>query len=321
MSKKASENRCDLPRRPGIAAPFVAALVVALGCGACSMAPQHEANAADLEASYTLWDGGQLQQAAARAERVLARTGSPELSANYARQRYYASVLMMLAHESASFGEDQFATEGKRYLSHVFGATQGSPSAHLVAAAYYASHGRLVFEKAQADGESVEGENGAVQQIPAALSAFDLQAAQNHLNLTLLMVYTRLGFTSRSNDHLRTLDRVQHISDLDTCNEFMASAQVSDSVRPWIYYTIFRYLTATGGDEKEAYRFGISARSAAGHTHSGFDQGLSDAIADWIDNDSTYVFSCACPKPFDRSTDRCLVCGAQNIIFEGNPKP
>ena len=243
------------------------------------------------------------------------------MPALYAKQRYYAAILMMLAHESASFGDDQFEKEGKRYLSHVFGGTQGSPSAHLAATAYYANHGRLGFENAKADGETVETETGPVQLIPPALSAFDLQSTQDHVNLTMVMVDTRLGFTSRSNGHLRTLVRAHQITDLDKCNEFLDQARFEDSARPWIYYAMFQFLKATGGDDKEAYRFGISARLASGDTHSGLHQAATDGIADWIDNESKYIFNCACPKPFDRTTDRCLVCGAKNIIFEGTPRP
>ena len=297
------------------------ALVLAVLCSACSIAPQYAANATDLEASYNFWQEGDLKRAATFAERVLARTGSPKMSSQYFKQRYYATVLMMLAHQSASFGEDQFETEGKRYLSHAFGGTQGSPTAHLVAAAYHAHHGRLGFENAKADGDTAQGQTGPVQLIPPALSAFDLQATQNHVNLSMVMIDTRLGFTSRSNDHLRALTRAHQITDLDTCNAFLDQAQFPDSGRPWIYYAMFQFLKDTGGDEKVAYRFGISARQAAGNDHSGFDQAAADGIADWIDHSSSYVFNCACPKPFDRSTDRCLVCGAKNIIFEGTPRP
>jgi len=311
----------ELPRCTRSTLPGVLALVIGIVCSACSVAPQHAANATDLEASYSFWQEGQLKPAATFAERVLARTGAPKTAAQYARQRYYATILMMLAHESASFGEEQFETEGKRYLSHVFGGSQGSPNAHLVATAYHAHQGRLGFENAVADSDVAQSEAGPVQMIPSALSAFDLQATQDHVNLTMVMVDTRLGFTSRSNDHLRTLTRAHQISDLDTCNAFLDQARFPESGRPWIYYAMFQFLKDTGGDQKEAYRFGISARQAAEDAHSGFRQEAADGIADWIDHESNYVFKCACPKPFDRTTDRCLVCGAKNIIFEGTPRP
>jgi hypothetical protein len=256
------------------------------------------------------------------AEHVLARTGAEEESPKYARQRYYAAVLLTLAHESASFGDAQFLMEGKRYGSDVLEAIQGSVSAHLVAAAYYADHGRLWLSAANSDPESVDGDEGTVQQIPAGLAEFDLTATRGHLNTTLLMVYTRLGFASRANDFLRAMNGTSPINDLDQCNAFLTETQAPDGVRPWIYYSVFQYLVGSG-EEKEAYLFGISARNAAAEeSGADFDETFSNAIANWIENDSTYDFLCACATPlkFDPRQASCPDCFTDNIRFEAKPK-
>ncbi|MFT7462657.1 MAG: hypothetical protein ACI9EF_000999 [Pseudohongiellaceae bacterium] len=286
----------------------LAALIVALGCSACTVAPQHANNAADLQASFDSWQAGNFQHAAQAAEHVLARTGSPKLSPAYSRQRFYAMVMMTLAHESASFGSASFASSGN-----------GSPLAHLTAASYHAYQGGLSAQSAQSSEETAETETGTIPLIPAELASLAPRAAKNHLDLTAIMVDARLGFASRSGDKLRNIARSHDLTDIDTCNEFLAEAQISDNTRPWVYFAVFQHLTTTSGDQREAYRFGISARNAAKDTQSGFDQASADAIASWIEEDSDYVFACIEDStPFNRSKDRCGHCGAKNIDFEGN---
>ncbi|MFT4539808.1 MAG: hypothetical protein ACI841_003172 [Planctomycetota bacterium] len=236
----------------------------------------------------------------------------------YHLQRFFASYLLTLAHEASSF-EGSFIMEPRAGGGGSFsmdsgeeGAKRPSKIGHAVAVTFYGAYARDGAQSARSKPTEIEGE----ALLPEDLLDLGVEDAFSHMNLSLLAVYSRLGFEERIPDIVRGMSDLQ---DDETCEALLERLSVNAAVRPWIYSGIFDYLKAV--DERMAYKFGIRTREAAEQSKGTMGRDVTEDIADWIDFESSLRFISSTNVEFNRDfKGEDPSSGDRLLVFRGVPK-
>ncbi len=288
-------------------APLLLALA-ACSLAACSSSSLHGANRGLLDASRASIEAGRYREAIQSAESVLASTG--EAQNDYRLQRFFAAHLVSRAHAEAAFAAP-FLSEpvvGTQFsLTGNASSRRPSSVAHLIAACWWADWTRQWFAGVSDAPREVRGE--AV--LPPDLAQFGPLNALAQANLLTLAIYCRLDFQDKVAD---IVTGIPELRSLDSCEAVLEAARVPASARVWVYAGVFEQLTEE--DQREAYRFGIRARSAAlAEAQSGFGAAHRKAIADWILKESQFVFRSPSGSVFDPNLDGCTIDGTPNLEY------
>jgi hypothetical protein len=296
-----------------------ALLLLGLALTSCTTEALFTDNRAKLQTAYDQFDAGELQEATWELEKLIVQSeNEPE---RYPLQRYVAAWLLARIHTDASLG-DPFLTESPRNGTGVF-SLQGMPSnhslpspiAHQMAVTYSASLGRQWFADAKEAEDAEEGQ----PLLPEQLDGFSIKSTQAYMTLAMFTVFSRFDFPERLKE---VVVGIPELKNLETCEQLMNFAGVSDAMRPWIYRGVFRHLTEV--DEAAAYEFGIKALQTARLAKESFSRSHRDAIEDWISEESSFAFVCGkgqCKQRVIPSEPRCLACQQTlSIDFLAVPK-
>lgn len=281
-------------------------LLLGLGLTSCTTEALFTDNRAKLQTAYDQIDAGEFEEATWELEQLIVQSEhEPE---RYPLQRYVAAWLLARIHTDASLGRP-FLTESPRAGTGVF-SLQGMPSnhsrpspiAHQMAVTYSASLGRQWFTDASEAETTAEGQS----LLPEQLGDFSVRSAQAYLTLAMFTVFSRFDFSERLKEVVTGVPELKRIA---TCDQLMSFAGASDSMRPWIYRGVFRYLREV--DEVAAYKFGIKALQTARLAKETFTRAHRDAIEQWINDDASFAFVCGkgqCKQRVIPSEPRCLAC-------------
>lgn len=267
-------------------------LALAAGCSSPALYAEYRGTLKSAQANV---QQGANEKAAKQLERFLADTYPTRDT--YLLQRFYADYLLTLAHEAASF-EKSFLSEpggSDRGGFSVDGGSDGSrrpsPLGHVVAVTYHGAYGRDAFKGALNKPTEVEGQ----ALLPESLKGVGIEDAFRHLALTMVSVYSRLNFEERIPEIIRGIPELQEFA---LCEELLERLHVHEAARPWIYRGIFDYMKSS--DERAAYKFGVRAREFAANSRGTMGRSVTDRIADWIENESAFVFVSQANVPFNR---------------------
>ena len=289
--------------------PALIALALAAACAAPSPYAENEkrlgANLAQIEA-------GQLASAGRDLEAMLAQT--QPLASELRLQRFYASVLLTEVHTRASLGAP-FIRDIERSSAPGIGGVEdkaGSQTAHIVAIALYANVGKDLAAKAKGAALRADG----IELLPEKLRGLAPAAAESKLDLSLLVVFSRLGFDDRV---AKMLDASPGLYKLEDCEKLIEDARIDAAERPWIYLAMFKYLRAH--DEPAAYKFGVRLLATAAGSKGTISAAQSEAVIEWIRNGSKFAFRCpSCNQPVVPELSSCQNDQTSHLSFYAEPR-
>jgi hypothetical protein len=291
-------------------------LSMASGCSTPNRWAEHREM---LDIGLADFEAKNYEQTVAAMDNLLVATNSREDRDMFALQRYFATSLTVRSHMQASFtgaflAEDR--TSGKTRIS--FGASGNpsgvaSPIGHLAATNFHAGFLLSSYEEAATKSLTSNSEEGETQLLPDKLQAFGIVNSQGNMILSLIAVHSRLQFQESVNT---IVSGSRALQSYNSCTQMIADAQLTNSVKAWVYRGIFGYMETIPGRDHEAFKFAISALETARSAPNSMSASDLEPLSDWIVNNSTYTF--ICPRdgsPVDPDLGLCLDCSHSYLDF------
>ena len=302
------------------------ALALALGLAAlaaCSSTNPYTRPHDQLQQAATSFEANNLRATNDTLDVLLSETNAEH--ADFARQRFFASLLLARVHMAASYGgaflfeKGEAASQGIGGIGGIGGDSnraepgqRASTTGHLMAGML---HGTNALNWSAAAGKAPREVDGQVL-VPASLEAMDVRDAETWLVLSRMVTYGRLRFEDRVK---RILDQSPPLLDLKSCEEILDRVGVSGPMRPWTYLLIHRYLRKV--DEPQAYRFAVRALATASGSAGSIATKDVEEVSTWITAGSSYVFKCpTCKTPAIPSLGECVNEGTPLLDFYGEAK-
>lgn len=257
------------PLRRGLSLVLLATLA------GCSSDTLYKQNRQRLDAAWGHLQSGDNEKALAPADRLLAETSMD--SSTYSVQRYFAEVILALAHADAAYG-DAFILDPE--------TRKGISAAHVTAQRMHTGIAAgwvdsVRSKKLKADGTDL---------VPAELASLTVDGAARRLEYLELASFSRLGFSNRVGrilsrwpDNSITLANVE--AQLDELN-------VEDAAHPWIYRLLFEHLSGTMDrvQAQEAYRFAIRATDPERNADYRLPGKIQTRIIEWVRQNDIWEF-------------------------------
>lgn len=263
---------------------FVLALLSALTAFGCATPDVHLQNRQDIEQASRLLDQGKREDAAPILESVILRTN--EKPSTFEKQRFFAAYLLSRANTEAALEAQE--SRGNERFDWV---------SYMLKAGYYRGFAKQWQDAAAKAGP--KSPSGTVL-LPADLAQRDIGQSAAYMDLAWLVTYARTKFQRKADRDLLTREGgLALLTDYERAQTFCDELGIPDQMKAWVNFGLFDILRLTRGTQKEAYKFGITARQPNLIEH--LPEGTADFIADWIEFEAAFRWESSRRTAFNRS--------------------